>query len=308
VLSGIFIARRLLLLAPVLLGISLVVFGALRLVPGDPARVLAGTEATEEVVESLRARYGLDRPLPLQYAVWLGRALSGDLGISIKSGRPVLAEIGARYGNTLALAALSALLAVAIGVPIGVLAASRRGRLTDRVAMVLALVGVCVPAFWLGLVLQILLSVRLGLLPTTGAGSWQHLVAPSLTLAAFAVANFTRITRAAVLEVLSQDYVRTARAKGLAEPVVLRAHALRNALLPVVTVVGVEIGHLLAGAVVVETVFAYPGIGRFLVESIMSRDYPAVQAVVLAIAGSWVVVNLLVDVTYGVLDPRVSYR
>jgi ABC-type dipeptide/oligopeptide/nickel transport system permease component len=308
VLSGIFIARRLLLLAPVLLGISLVVFGALRLVPGDPARVLAGTEATEEVVESLRARYGLDRPLPLQYAVWLGRALSGDLGISIKSGRPVLTEIGARYGNTLALAALSALLAVAVGVPIGVLAASRRGRLTDRVAMVLALVGVCVPAFWLGLVLQILLSVRLGLLPTTGAGSWQHLVAPSLTLAAFAVANFTRITRAAVLEVLSQDYVRTARAKGLAEPVVLRAHALRNALLPVVTVVGVEIGHLLAGAVVVETVFAYPGIGRFLVESIMSRDYPAVQAVVLAIAGSWVVVNLLVDVTYGVLDPRVSYR
>lgn len=304
----VYILRRVLLAVPVLLGISLIIFAALRLVPGDPARLMAGTDATEEVVQSLRIRYGLDQPLPVQYLLWLQHAVVGDLGSSIKTGRPVTSEIGARYGNTLVLAGISALLAVVVGIPLGVIAASRRGQVADRLTMILAMLGVCVPAFWLGLVLQIVLSVKLGVLPTTGAGSWQHLVAPSVTLAAFAVASFTRITRASVLEALSQDYIRTARAKGLSESTVMRLHALRNALLPVVTVVGVEIGHLLAGAVVVETVFAYPGIGRLLVDSIMSRDYPAVQAVILVITASWVLINLLVDVGYTVLDPRVSYQ
>jgi ABC-type dipeptide/oligopeptide/nickel transport system permease component len=302
------VARRLLLLLPVLFGVSLVVFGALRLIPGDPARLLAGDEATEDVVESLRRRFGLDRPLPIQYAVWLGHVVSGDLGTSFKSGRPVTVEIAARYGHTVALTLVSVLLAVVIGIPAGLAAASRRGALTDRTTMVAALLGICLPGFWLGVMLQLLFSVQLGWLPTAGAGSWQHLVAPSLTLAAFAVANFTRVTRASMLEVLSQDYVRTARGKGLPERRTLFRHALRNALLPVVTVVGIEFGHLMAGTVIAETVFAYPGIGRFLVQSILSRDYPAVQGVVLVIALSYVLVNLLVDLAYTVLDPRVTYR
>jgi ABC-type dipeptide/oligopeptide/nickel transport system permease component len=303
-----YVARRVLLLVPVLLGVSLVVFGALRLIPGDPARLLAGDDATEDVVESLRRRFGLDRPLATQYALWLGRVATGDLGRSFKSGRPVTAEIAARYGHTVALTLVSVVLAALTGIPAGLLAASRRGRGADRATMLLALLGVCVPAFWLGLMLQLLLSVQLGWLPTAGAGTWQHLVAPSLTLAAFAVANFTRVTRASVLEVLDQDYVRTARGKGLAERRTLFLHALRNALLPVVTVVGVEFGHLMAGTVVAETVFGYPGIGRFLVQSILSRDYPAVQGVVLLIAVSYVLVNLAVDLAYAALDPRVSYR
>jgi peptide/nickel transport system permease protein/oligopeptide transport system permease protein len=306
VTSGAYLIRRVVLVLPVLVSISLVVFGALRLVPGDPARLLAGTDASEQDVVNLRARYGLDQPAPVQYASWLERVVTGDLGISIKSGRPVLSEIASRYGNTFILATISALVAVLVGVPAGVLAASRRARLADHLTMALALFGVCIPGFWLGLMLQLLLSVQLGWLPTTGAGSWQHLLAPSLTLAAFAVANFARVTRGSVLEVLDLDYIRTARAKGVPERLVLTAHALRNALLPVVTVVGVEFGQLMAGAVVVETVFAYPGIGRYLIDSILSRDYPAVQATVLVIASSWVVVNLGVDLLYGVLDPRVA--
>jgi len=303
-----YVGRRLLLLLPVLFGVSVVVFGALRLVPGDPARLLAGDDATEAVVESLRRRFGLDRPLPVQYAAWLGHVATGDLGRSFKSGRPVTVEIRDRYGHTAALTVASVVLAVVIGVPAGLLAARRRGRPLDRTTMLVALFGICVPGFWLGVMLQLLFSVRLGWLPAAGSGSWQHLVAPSLTLAAFAVANFTRVTRASILEVLTLDYVRTARAKGLSEGRTLFWHALRNALLPVVTVVGVEFGHLMAGTVIAETVFGYPGIGRFLVQSILSRDYPAVQGVVLVIAVSYVIVNLLVDLAYAVLDPRVSYR
>jgi ABC-type dipeptide/oligopeptide/nickel transport system permease component len=303
-----YLARRLLLLLPVLFGVSLVVFGALRLIPGDPARLLAGDDATEDVVEGLRRRFGLDQPLPVQYLRWLGHVISGDLGTSFKSGRPVRVEIAARYGHTVVLTVVSVVLAIAIGIPAGLAAASRRGRLTDRVTMVAALLGVCLPGFWLGVMLQLLFSVRLGWLPTSGAGSWRHLVTPSFALAAFAVANFTRVTRASVLEVLDQDYVRTARSKGLAEGRTLFRHALRNALLPVVTVVGVEFGHLMAGTVIAETVFAYPGIGRFLVQAILSRDYPAVQGVVLVIALSYVLVNLVVDLAYAALDPRVAYR
>jgi peptide/nickel transport system permease protein/oligopeptide transport system permease protein len=234
--------------------------------------------------------------------------VSGELGTSFKSGRPVAVEIRDRYGHTVVLTVVSVALAVAVGIPAGLAAASARGRAVDRVTMVLALVGICIPAFWLGLMLQLLFSVRLGWLPTAGAGSWHHVIAPSLTLAAFAVANFTRVTRTSMLEVLGQDYVRTARSKGLTERLTLFRHALRNALLPVVTVVGVEFGHLMAGTVIAETVFGYPGIGRFLVQSILSRDYPAVQGAVLVIAVSYVLVNLVVDLAYTVLDPRVSYR
>jgi ABC-type dipeptide/oligopeptide/nickel transport system permease component len=220
----------------------------------------------------------------------------------------VTVEIAARYGHTVVLTVVSVVLAVLIGIPAGLAAANRRGQLADRTTMVAALFGICIPGFWLGVMLQLLFSVQLGWLPTAGAGSWRHVVAPSLTLAAFAIANFTRVTRASVLEVLSLDYVRTARGKGLAERRTLFQHVLRNALLPVVTVVGVEFGHLMAGTVIAETVFAYPGIGRFLVQSILSRDYPAVQGVVLVIALSYVLVNLLIDLAYAALDPRVSYR
>jgi ABC-type dipeptide/oligopeptide/nickel transport system permease component len=300
-----YVARRLLLLLPVLLGVSLVVFGALRLIPGDPARLLAGDDATEDVVESLRRRFGLDRPLPVQYAFWLGHVVAGDLGRSFKSGRPVTTEIAARYGHTVALTLVSVLLAGLVGVPAGLLAASRHGRAADRATMLLALFGVCVPAFWLGLMLQLLLSVQLGWLPTAGAGTWRHLVAPSLTLAAFAVANFTRVTRASVLEVLDQDYVRTARSKGLSSRTISRRHVLRNALLPVVTTIGLQAGLLLSGAVLTETVFAWNGIGSYLFEAIGQRDYPVLQGYILFIALIYALINLAVDVAYGVIDPRV---
>jgi peptide/nickel transport system permease protein len=302
-----YLAARLLAAVPVLLGITLAVFVAMRLIPGDPAVIFAGERATGEDVARLRGQLGLDRSLPVQYGVFLARLAHGDLGRSIRSGRPVALEIRSRAGYTLALAAAAIMVTVAAGVPLGIVAAVRRHTWMDRVGLAVSLLGIAAPAFVVGVLLQLLFAVRLGLLPTAGADSVWHLVLPAVALGAFPVANVARLTRAGMLEVLEQDYVRTARAKGLGEGAVVWVHALRNALIPTVTIVGLQLGYMLGGAVLVEVVFAWPGLGRFLVQSIASRDYPAVQGAVLAVTASYVVINLVVDLLYGVLDPRIRH-
>lgn len=303
-----YVLKRLLLALPVLLGVSVVVFVAIRLIPGDPALLMAGQAATQEVVQQIRTTLGLDRPLPVQYLYFLRNVLRGDLGRSLFNGAPVVEELSQRFPRTVRLALASILVASFIGIPAGVLAATRRSTWVDTLVMVVALAGVSVPVFWLGLNLILMFSVRLQWLPAFGYETWRHLILPSFTLGAASAAIVARMTRSAMLEVLSQDYVRTARAKGLAERVVVNRHALRNALIPVVTILGLQLGTLLSGAVLTETVFAWPGIGRLLVEAVLARDYPVIQGATLLIAATFVALNVLVDVLYGLLDPRIRYE
>lgn len=302
-----YILRRLVLLVPLLFGVSILIFLTLRLIPGDPARLALGAEATEDQVQLMRRQWGLDQPLPVQYVYWIGHAVQGDWGRSTVSRVPAGEEIALRLPATLRLAAVSVLIATLLGVGFGVLAAVRHDTWIDRGSMVVALLGVCTPSFWLGLMLILVFSVQLGWLPSFGQGGVDHLVLPSLTLGAAAAALIARVTRSSLLEVMSADYLRTARAKGLAEHVVVARHALRNALIPVLTLLGLEFGGLLAGAIVTETVFAYPGIGLLLVNSIANRDFPVVQPALLLFALQFVLVNLLVDVLYAVVDPRITY-
>jgi ABC-type dipeptide/oligopeptide/nickel transport system permease component len=310
-----YILRRLLFAIPVLIGASFLVFSAIRLVPGDPAIAIAGELATPELREQVRKDLGLDRPMLIQYGIWLGRVLQGDMGQSVRTRIPVLDEIVLRLPKTLQLAALSLVLAAAIGIPIGVLSATRANSWVDGGSMFFALIGVSMPIFWLGLMLMYLFSIILPrwlgmtepLLPPTGTGTWKHLVMPVVALAANSMAIQARMTRACMLEVLRSDYIRTARAKGLAEWKVIYKHALRNALVPIVTIIGLQFGTLLGGAVLTETVFALPGIGRLLIDAISFRDYPVIQGTVLVITVGFVLVNLLVDVLYGYLDPRIRY-
>jgi ABC-type dipeptide/oligopeptide/nickel transport system permease component len=302
--AGGYLTARLLATVPLLLGITLAIFLAMRLIPGDPAIVFAGDRATREDVERLRGQLGLDQPLPVQYGRFLAQLARGDLGRSIRSGRPVAAEIAGRFRYTLALGLAAIAVTVVAGVPLGILGAVRRRTWVDRGSLLLSLLGISAPAFVLGVLLQLLFAVRLGLLPTAGADTGWHLVLPALALGAFPIANVARLTRASLLEVLGQDYVRTARAKGLGEGAVVWRHALRNALIPTVTIVGLQLGYMLGGAVLVEVVFAWPGLGRYLVQSIGSRDYPAVQGVVLIVTAGYVLINALVDLAYAALDPR----
>jgi ABC-type dipeptide/oligopeptide/nickel transport system permease component len=304
---GRYLAGRVIAALPVLLGVTVVVFLSLHAIPGDPAVLLAGDDATADTVEALRVRYGLDRPLWSQYIQYLWRAGQGDLGDSWRTGQPVWAEILDRYPNTLVLALTAIALTVACGVTVGVISAHRRGALTDSAAMVLALVGVSAPSFWIGLLLQWVFAVRLGWLPTAGLEGWRYVILPSVTLAAFSIGNVARMTRAAMVDVLGQDYVRTARAKGATSGAVLIRHALRTALIPVVTIVGLQLGFMLGGAVITETVFAYPGIGRLLIQGIAGRDYAVVQGVTLIVATTYVIVNIATDLVYAVLDPRIVY-
>lgn len=299
--------RRLLVSVPTLFGVVLLVFLMVRLAPGDPAVLLAGEFATPETLEAIRARYGLDRPLPEQFLIYLGALLRGDLGESARSRRPVLVELKTYFPNTVELASAAILVALFTGIPLGILAALRPGSGLDLGVMVLALIGVSMPVFWFGLLAILIFSVQLGWFPVAGKGTLAHLVLPAITLGVNATALLARMTRGALLEVLSQDYIRTARAKGLAERVVVFKHALRNALIPVVTVAGLEFGSLLAGAVITETIFAWPGLGQLLVGSILARDYPMVQGAVLLVATSFILVNLLVDLLYAWIDPRVRY-
>ena len=302
-----YLLRRILIAVPTLLGVVLLVFLMVRLAPGDPAILLAGEFATPETLEAIRTRYGLDRPLPEQFALYLGALLQGDLGESARSRRPVLEELKTYFPNTVVLATAAILVALATGIPLGILAALRQGSWLDLGVMVLALLGVSMPVFWFGLLAILIFSVELGWFPVAGKGTLAHLVLPAVTLGINAPALLARMTRGTLVEVLSQDYIRTARAKGLAERVVIFKHALRNALIPVVTVAGLEFGSLLAGAVITETIFAWPGLGQLLVGSILSRDYPVVQGAVLLVAFTFTLVNLMVDLLYAWIDPRVRY-
>jgi ABC-type dipeptide/oligopeptide/nickel transport system permease component len=298
--------RRALSLLPTLLGVATLVFVLLHAVPGDPVDLMIGESAAPAARAELRTRLGLDRPLPLQYVAWLGAAATGDLGTSIRSGRPVAALVAERIPATAVLALAAFVVAVLIGVPLGIAAAARKGSLVDRVALGASLAAVATPSFWLGPMLVLLLAVRLRWLPVAGDSTAAHLVLPTLTLGAGMSGILVRMTRAAMLETLSDDYVRTARAKGASPLRVLFVHALPNAAGPLLSVLGLQLGAVLAGSVVTETVFAWPGLGRLVVEAIQARDYPVVQGAVLVIATTTVLANLLADAAQALADPRVA--
>jgi peptide/nickel transport system permease protein len=290
---------------PTLLAVSLCVFAIVRLIPGDPARLLAGDFATEQLVDELRQRWRLSDPLPVQYAAYLGGVLRGDLGRSIATSTPVLPELVERFLRTLQLAVAGMAVAAVVGIAAGLVSAVRRATAVDYLATALALTGISTPIFWSGLILILIFSVTLEWLPAGGSGSPRHLVLPAVSLGLFGAGVLARQTRSGLLEVLGQDFVRTARAKGLPERLVVAKHALKNALIPVVTVLGDQFGRLLGGAILTETVFSWPGMGRYLIESISQRDYPAAQGAILVFAAAVVLTNLVVDLSYGALDPRV---
>ncbi len=305
-------ARRLLTLPFLLLGISIVSFTLLNLAPGDPAYIILkqqnpGDEPPREAVLALRQELHLDDPSPLRYGRWLIAAVRGDLGKSYRSGTPIGKELGRRLPATVMLTGVSLALAVFIGIPLGITSAVWRGSLLDGLSRLLALMGAAVPSYVLALMLILLFAVKLHLLPAIGYGSPKHLILPAIALAAGTSAQLMRLTRASVLEVVRQDYLRTARAKGLPERVVIGRHALRNALLPVVTVLGVSLGHLLGGTVIVETIFGWPGVGKYAVDAIFARDYPVIQGFVLYMALIFLLVNLMVDLAYRWLDPRLHF-
>lgn len=303
-----YIIRRLLLTVPTLIGVTLIVFSMVRLIPGDPAIAIAGEHASVEVVTAIRERLGLDRPFIVQYAIFLGNLLRGDLGRSAWTGRPVLTELWGRFRNTLELTGASILIALVVGVLAGIISATRQYSFFDYIAMVGAMMGVSIPIFWLGLMLMLLFAVFLGWLPAMGRGTIAHLVLPAVALSTGSAAIIARMTRSSMLEVFHQDYIRTARAKGVIERLVIFKHAMRNALVPVVTIVGLQFGALLGGAILTETVFAWPGMGRLIVEAIFARDYPLVQGGVLLAAAAFVLVNLVVDLLYSFIDPRIRYN
>ena len=315
---GRFLARRLLHLGPVLLGVSVIVFLVLHLAPGDPAEVMLGANANKEDLDRLRVQLGLDQPFHVQYLTWIGHVARGDLGRSIWMKRPVLGEVLERFKATLVLTGTALFLSTLGGITLGIVSATRPNSLLDRCSAVASLFGASMPVFWLGIVLMVIFSLWLGWLPASGmyapygGGGLRdllaHLVLPAVTLAAASITIIARLTRATMLETLGQDYVRTARAKGLGERMVVWRHALKNALIPIVTVVGVQSGYLLGGAVLTETVFAWPGVGTLVVQGILARDVPLVQGGVLVIALSFVLVNLAVDTLYAWLDPRIKFQ
>lgn len=323
-----YLVRRLLQLVPVLIGISILVFLLVHLSPGDPVMLLLGEEATPEDYQRLMRVYGFDRPLRVQYFAWVTNALQGDFGVSIRQGVPVTTLLFERMGATLELAVVSVLIAVTLGVPLGVLAAVKRQTVLDYGSMVIALVGVSMPGFWLGLVFLSYIAINIGFFPMFGRGGsvfvgiWnlitkfdasllregiRYILLPAISIGTAMMAIITRLTRSSLLEVLGKDYIRTARAKGVNQKRVVFKHGLRNALLPVITIVGIQFGAMLGGAVVTETVFAWPGVGRLIVNAISQRDFPIVQGGVLMMAIVFTMVNLMVDVSYAVLNPRIRY-
>jgi ABC-type dipeptide/oligopeptide/nickel transport system permease component len=305
---GRFLARRLVLTIPVLLGVATLVFSLIHLIPGDPAQAMLGEAAPQADVEELRRRLGLDRPLVEQYALFLRGLVRGDLGTSLRTGQPVTEQIVERMPATFELAAAAMLVALVFSMPLGIAAAVRRGTVIDHTAMTVSLAGVSVPNFWLGPLLAIVFAVQLGWLPVSGRGTWAHLVLPAVSLGAALAAILARMTRATMLEELREPYVQAARARGVSRSRAVLRHAFRNSLIPVVTLVGLQFGAVLTGAVITETIFAWPGIGRLLIQSIGFRDYPLVQGCILLIAVTYVAVNLLTDLVYGVLDPRIRYE
>ena len=300
------LVTRALQAVPAMIGITAVAFVLLHL-SGDPSYVLLPPEATDDQRAAFRHAYGLDQPLPIQYVAYLGRLAQGDLGTSFAFRQPALDVVLRRFPNTIELAVIATILAILVAIPAGVVSAVRRGTLLDRGLMVAVLLGQSVPTFWLGMLLILVVAVGLRWLPASGQGSWANLVLPSLTLAAWFMALLTRLTRSEMLEVLGQEYMRTARAKGLRERLVLLRHGLRNASIPIVTILGLQFGGLLGGAVVTETVFAWPGVGTLILDSILKKDYPVVLAGVLIVAATFIVINVFLDLMYVYLDPRLQH-
>jgi peptide/nickel transport system permease protein len=300
-----YILKRLLQMIPTLFGVSVLVFILVHSVPGDPARMIAGPEASPDDVELVRERLGLNQPLHVQYFDYVTDLLTGDLGTSLRSGRPVAEEIMTRFPTTVTLTVMSVVILVVVGLFAGIFSATKPNSLRDNSTMMFALFGISMPVFWLGLMLILLFSYYLPLRPSGGNSSLEHFILPAIALGLSSSAILARLTRSSVLEVIHQDFVRTARAKGVKEKIVIYKHTLKNALIPIITIIGLEFGHLLGGAVLTETVFSMNGLGRFLIQSIQFRDYPAVQGCVLFIATVFVVVNIIVDVAYGLVDPRV---
>ena len=313
-----YVAQRLLLLVPVLLGVSVVVFMVLHLSPGDPAEIMLGSQANKADLARLRTELGLDEPLHVQYVKWIAHVAQGDLGRSLWMKRPVLGEVMIRLRATLILTATALVISTLLGIALGVASASRPNSLLDRLSAVTSLFGASMPVFWLGIVLMVVFSLNLGWLPASGmyapygGGDLRdllaHLILPAVTLAAASVTIIARLTRSTMLDVLGQDFIRTARAKGLVEGAVVLRHGLKNAMIPIVTVIGVQVGYLLGGAILTETVFAWPGVGSLMVQGILARDFPLVQGCVLVVALSFVLVNLAVDLLYAWLDPRIRYQ
>lgn len=303
-----YMLRRLLLLIPVLIGVAIIVFAMVRLIPGDPAVAMAGVHATPEYISQVRADLGLDEPIYVQFGVFANKILRGDFGISTRTKQPAFSVIWPRFKNTFYLTTAALIIASIIGIGVGIISAVKPYSIYDQVVMVLSLFGVAAPVFWLGLILMLIFSVNLGWFPSSGMGSLKHFVLPSITLAANSTALIARMTRSSMLEVLKNDYITTARSKGLKENVIIIKHALRNALIPIVTILGLRFGMLLGGAVLTETVFSWPGVGRLMVDSILSRDYPVVQGSVILLAFIFVIVNLMVDILYAFLDPQIHYN
>ncbi len=301
-----YILKRILMMIPVIIGLSLLVFLVLKMTPGDPARIVAGSEADEAAVEQIRKELGLDKPVLQQYVNYMAGLLRGDMGNSYANGKPVLGEIISRLPTTFALAFAGIFVAVLVGVPLGIISATKQYSLLDYISTVFALAGVAMPNFWMGLMLILLFSLYLGWLPSGGAADWTGYVLPAITIGTGAVANFMRTTRSSMLEVIRQDYIRTARAKGANEKRVIIGHALRNALIPVVTVIGLQFGNLLGGAVVNETVFALPGLGTLMINAINRKDEPIVLGSLITFAVIFSLVNLLVDILYAFIDPRIK--
>lgn len=303
-----YLVKRLLGIIPVIFAISVVVFAFVHLLPGDPARLIAGMDASPEDVAAVRQSLGLEGPLWQQYVRFAGNALQGDFGISLKTRRPVIQEIGERLMPTVWLTVFAMVWATIFGLLIGVLSAVKRGRWQDYGGMIVAVSGISFPSFWLGLLLIDLFSVRLGWLPTGGYGTWAHFVMPSFTLGLGVAAVMARFTRSAFVEIAREDYVRTARAKGVPEKIVIWKHTLRNALVPVITMTGLQFGFLLGGSIVVETVFSWPGLGRLLIDSVSYRDYPVIQAEILLFSLEFILINLAVDVLYAFANPEIRYK
>ena len=301
-----YVLKRLVLLIPVLLGVSLLVFAIMHLTPGDPAQLILGENAPKAAVEALREQMGLNDSFFVQYFRFVKNAIMGDFGRSYTTGREVFKEIFSRFPNTAILAVLGVLISVIIGIPVGIISATKQYSLLDSISMFLALLGVSMPVFWLGLMLILTCAVKLGLLPSGGFDGLSSIVLPAITLGLSSAATVTRMTRSSMLEVIRQDYIRTARAKGVAEKAVINKHALKNALIPIITVVGLQFGHLLGGAVLTESVYSWPGVGRLMVEAIRQKDTPTVLAAVIFLAATFSIVNLFVDLLYAFADPRIK--
>lgn len=300
--------RRILGIIPILFLVSILIFLFVHMIPGDPARLVAGEDATIEDVEIVRKELGLDKPMHEQYVHYMKNLLQGDLGTSLKTKRPVMEELGMRFMPTFWLTVWSMVWAVIVGLFIGVVSATKRNKWQDYVGMFGAVSGISLPSFWLGLMLIQLFAVTLGWFPTGGLDSWKSYILPSITLGSGVAAVIARFTRSSLMDVLNEDYIRTGRSKGLAENKVVWGHALRNALIPVITMTGLQFGFLLGGSVVIETVFSWPGLGKLLIDSVAYRDYPIIQAEMLLFALEFILINLIVDLLYGVLNPQIRYE